>query len=243
MAIPATMSLTQLMNLAGIQLGIMDSGGTFSATQLAEGLQVVNSLIDNKSSDRLMAESALVTSKPLVGGNGTYSIGAGGSINITRPSAIEAATISIGGTGPVMPVKVVNALEWSQIEDRDSGSYLVKFLFYDRGNIGGLGIVRLSPVPLGGTLEIISWSAMTQFPDATTPINIQPAYSRWLILATAIEIAPYYPGAQSPATLIQNYSDATANLRNLNASIFGGEPPAGQTASNVTGQTAIPGVK
>lgn len=244
MAIPADMTLTQLMNLAGLQLGIMDSGGTFSTAQLAEALQIANSLINNKSSDRLMAESVTQTSKALTTLTGAYTIGTGGAINIVRPTVVEAAVCSIAGTTLIKPVKIVNAMEWAAIEDRDNTSYQVKFLFYDRQAAAGLGNIYLSPVPIGAAvLTLTTWAAMTQFADATTAITIQPAYSRWLILAFAIELAPYYPSAVVTPALTQAYSDATANLRNLNASLFGQEPPAGQTASNITSQAAIPGVK
>ncbi len=208
MAIPTNMTLTQLLSIALQNLSVLDSGGSPSAQQLTDALAIANALIDNKSSDRLMAESVTITSKALSANVRTYTIGTGGSINIVRPTEITAAS------------------------------------FYDRQAVAGLGNIFVSPTPLGGTLELITWAAMTQFADTTTAITIQPAYSRWLMLAFTMEIAPQYAAAQVPSTLAQDIADATANLRNLNASLLGPEPPAGQVSSNVTGQpVAIPGVR
>lgn len=227
-----TLTLTQVLGGVLQYLGILDSGGAanISAQQLADALLIVNQLIDNKSADRLMAAAALVTNVTLGSGTQSYAIGSGQTINIARPTMIEAASIKLAN-GYTAGIKVVNAAEWSMLRNRDRQSYLVKYLFYDRGS-PTTGTVKFSPIPLGGTAEIITWTAMTQFADATTPITMAPAYSRWLILAAAFELAPTYPSAQVPSTFLQDYADATATLRNANASLFGVAPPSSQIASN-----------
>ncbi len=226
----ATLTLTQVLSGALQRLGILDSGGTATAQQLADALLIVNQLIDNKSSDRLMAASALITSFAFTANQQSYTIGTGQFINIARPVDIEAATLKLAN-GYTTRIEPVNAVKWAGLDDRDRSSYLVQYLFYERGT-PTTGTVRLSPKPLGGSAEIATWTAMTQFADATTPITMQPSYSRWLILASAIEIAPTYPSSQVNAGLLQDYADAMALLRNLNASLFGGAAPFGSVASN-----------
>lgn len=229
-----TLDLTTLLAEALTALGLLESGGGANLTtqQKDDALVVANQLIDSKSADRLMAANAVVSSFGVTGGTQSYAIGTGQTWNLARPSEIVAGAIKLAN-GLTMPLKVINATEWTLIEDRDRQSYLVQYLFYDRGG-PTQGTVRLSPVPLGGNVETISWAAMLPFPDKTTAITLSQGYARWLVLAFALEIAPEYPSAQLTPQLLQDYADATATLRNQNASLFGEAPPAGQTASNTT---------
>lgn len=239
----ATLTLTGLLTESLNALQILEAGGAanLSTQQLDDALIVANQLIDSKSQDPYMANSASVNPFALSSGTQSYNIGSGQTWNLVRPSDIVAAELKLAN-GYSAPVKIVNAVEWASIDDRDRSSYLVQNLFYDRGS-PTIGLVRLSPIPLGGTMEIISWAAMTAFADKTTPITISPGYSRWLVLAFALEIAPSYGGAQITPTLLQDYADATATLRNLNAGLFGNPPPMGQVAANTTppGMIQAPG--
>lgn len=221
----ATVTLTVVLNSALNFLGILDSGGGATAQQLADGLLTINNLIDNKSSDRLMAKTVTTTTVTLVASTQSYTLS-------PIPTAIEAAALKLAN-GYTSPIHMVNATEWTMLNDRDRSSWLIKAGFYDRA-----GHVLFSPIPLGGTVELMTWAAMTQFADATTPITVQDGYFRWLKLAAAVEIAPQYPSAQITPTLLQDYADATATLRNLNASLFGEAPPSGQIASNAAGNAA-----
>lgn len=235
----STLTLTSALGQALDALGILDSGGAANLTsvQLADGLITANNLIESKSQDRLFANSALITSFSLGSGTQAYTIGSGQTINIVRPAEIEAATLRLSN-GLTKGIKVVNAIEWSMLDDRDRQSYLVKNLFYDRGSPTA-GSVRLSPIPLGGTAEIITWLAMTPFADATTPITMSPGYSRWFVYAFAFELAAQYISAQVTPAFLADLADATAELRNLNASLFGIAPPAGQVSANTVPPSPI----
>ncbi len=235
----ATLTLTDLLAESLTALGRLEAGGAANLTpqQKNNALVTANQLIDSKSSDRLMAASAVVSSFGVVSGTQSYVIGTAQTWNLARPTEIVSASIKLAN-GYTRKIKIVNAVEWSSLEDRDRQSYQVTHLFYNRGG-PTQGTVYLSPVPFGGNVEITSWAAMTQFADVTTPITMQPAYSRWLVLAFAIEIAPQYPSAQVTPTLLEDYADAVATLRNQNASLFGNAPPAGQIASNTTPPASI----
>lgn len=230
----ASINLTTVVNAALRYLGVLGSGGAATTQQLADALTTVNALINNKSGDRLMASSVAANSFALSSGVQSYSIGTGQTWNIALPEEIVSASIKIPN-GITNGLRILNASEWGQQIDRDRQSYNVKGLFFTRGTGtpgGATGVVYLTPTPLGGNAEIIVWYSMTVFPDATTTITVEDSYARWLELASAIELAPMYPSAQIPSTLVQNLADAAATLRNLNASLFGDAPAAGQIASN-----------
>jgi hypothetical protein len=217
-----TLSLTTVANAAAQFLGVLDSGESLSAQQLTDALAVANQLLDNWSSEGLFAVADLITSFTLTSGVQSYTIGAGQTINITRPVQIVAAAFK-NAAGPGGPIKVINERDWAEIPDRQRLSWIIEKLFWDRGN--PTGSIYISPVPQGTGLsaEIHSYVPLTQFADVTTAISILPGYARFLELGLAIELAPQYDMAPSQ-TLMANFGDAAARIRKLNASLLGEVP-------------------
>ena len=227
----ATLTLTQCATAAARFLGVLDSGESLSAQQLADALVAINALIDNWSSEQLMVPAVNVQPFTLFTGQQKYTIGPGANFNIARPVAIEAAALIliINGQTTQFPVEVLDAIKWSSIPDRGASANFVRFLFYDRAS--PTGNVYVSPVPLGGSIELTMWTPLTQFADATTAVTMLPAYTRALQLAAALELAPQYDVQPSEA-LTHSYQDAMARVRTLNAQLLGGiQPPAGQAAA------------
>jgi hypothetical protein len=175
-----SITLTVLANAAVRTFGAMDSGGSISAAQLADALITVNEILDNWSVDGKMALAEALTAVSLVSGTQSYTLG-------TRAARIQGASVILAA-GPTMPVKVLqSAAEWNSLEDRDSSSYLVRYLFYDRA--ATTPKIYLSPIPLGGSLELRTWIALTQFADATTPITLLPGYELPLRLSLAHKLS------------------------------------------------------
>ena len=211
------LTLTGAANIAGLDLGILDSGEGLSTQQIADALGYGNQLIDSWSTDRLMAVGVQVANINLIGGTSAYAVGA------PVPAAIESASV-ITSNGPVMPVRICNALEWEQIPNREKISALVKCLFYDRA-----GYIHLSPVPSGGALEYTWWSALPLFADAATALSMSPGYARMFTKALAMEMAAQM-SVKVSESLAHSYQEAMANVRTLNMSNFGTNPPAGSQA-------------
>ena len=210
-------ALTGAANSAALFLGILDSGEGLSAQQVTDAFGYGNMLIDSWSTDRLMAFNVQVANISLSSGTPAYAVGA------PAPAAIESASI-ITSNGPVMPIRICNALEWEQILNREKISALVKCLFYDRN-----GYIHLSPVPSGGNLEYTWWSALPLFADTTTPLAMSPGYARMFTLALAMEMAAQF-SVKPSESFSHSYQEAMTNVRTLNLSNFGPNPPAGSQA-------------
>lgn len=99
-----------------------------------------------------------------------------------------------------------------------------RYLFYDRGN--PTGTIYLAGAPQSGTVQLVTWTALSQFADATTPLTMPPGFARVLQLAAAIELAPQFETAPSER-LLADHADAISRWRQLNASILGPEPAGG----------------
>lgn len=216
----ATFSLTSIATVTLRYIGgIIDSGETPSAQQLADALEAVNAWIDSLSSNKLMIPQVTRSVQTLTSSTQSYTIGTGQAWNIARPVAIEAASL-INASGPGNPIQIMTAGEWAVIPDRQAQSFAVKKLFYDRGT--PTGVCYVSPVPQGSglTVELITWIPLTQFADTTTAITIPPAYQLFFELGLAMILAPQYDKVP-PAGTAQNFAAAQATIISLNEGLWG----------------------
>lgn len=231
-----SLSLTSIATAAAQFLNILDPGGALSAQQLTDALAFTNALLDNWSSEGLMIPSTTIYSGSFVANQQTLTIGVGGDIVTTavnRPMAIISAALKLpAGVGK--EIKIVTAQQWAAIEDRQSNSYGVKYLYYDRGQASNKGTMYFAPTPLGGSVELVCYQPLTQFADTTTPVTIPPGYERLLKYGCAMEMAPQY-SVPIPASVQANFADAMARVRRLNSTLYGPPSPAGDVLAAGTG--------
>ena len=225
----ATTTLTALATSAAEDLGVIDAGGSLSASQLAQALTAANAMLDNWSSQKLLIARSLLQTFTLANGTQNYTIGPALTFAVTpAPVKIAAATL-LNSAGPSFPIQVLNALEWSRLTDRQSTSFLVKHMFYDRA---ATGKVYFSPVPSGSalTVELTMWVALAQFVDATTSYTLIPGYLQLMEYGLALALAPKYDVAPSPQ-LKENYEQAMAAVASLNADLLGSDQAGGAVAA------------
>src|SRR5690242_1345427 len=92
----ATVTLTALSTAAALDIGAIDPGEGLSATQIANALVSANQMLGSWSIDQRFVPQVLVTlAQALISGTQVYTIGSGGTINITRPVAIIAANADV----------------------------------------------------------------------------------------------------------------------------------------------------
>lgn len=205
------------------QLGLLDTGEGLSAQQITDGLFDANNMIDNWSSEGVMVLGEVVSTVNMVSGQEAYLLS-------PRPMKVVAAAHEVTAYGAfgTYPVAVLSMQDFYKIPDRESTSLFVKAIGYDRGY--PTGTIYCAPRPYGGTMQLITYAPLTQFPDITTPITPLPGYDRLIVFGLAIESAPRYNMTPSE-TLVHNYQDALARVRNLNAEMEGPPPPTGQAGS------------
>lgn len=213
-------NLTTIATAAAEDLGVIDAGGTITAAEIAQALAIGNLILDNWSSDQLMLPQLLITSNlPITSGVASYTIGPALTWAMSaRPLKIVAAVHrnTMYALPLETPVDVVNAQDWAAIADRATATFFVKSLFYDRQQSNAK--CYLSPPPLGGTMEITTWSALTQFADATTAITFPAGYQLAFQYALGKAMAPKY-GVTPSETFMKNYEEAMGRMMKLNSSL------------------------
>ena len=200
-----------LINAALQWLGEIEDDEAPSTTESDNALAFLNRIIDNWNIREAMATSATIQSVALTSGLNSAVLG-------TRVSRVVSANVT-NGAGPTWPVKVVNAEEWNQIEDKDSQSQKIETLFYDRGVPTGTIYVAPRPSSSGLTAVMVCWLTQASFATLAQNNTLLPGYELGLVTELAMNLAPNYEVEPSEA-LTAAHDNALAEIARLNASLW-----------------------
>lgn len=236
----ATVTLTALATQAALDIGAIDPAEGLTTTQIANALNAANQMLQSWSIDQRFILSVLVTQNlTLTSGVQKYTIGTGGAFNIARPAAIISANADVttsassaytatgdpqyapaaAGSKMIVPLDIVTAEQWNAAPMRDVAKVFPRILFYDRSNAAGLGNVFIDN-QLGGTLDIVTWTPLSTFVDATTPLTVpDPSYLEMMEYGLAIRMANQFPGVIVPDNVPRLYTDAENRVKSLNAQL------------------------
>jgi len=210
MATPSTMILTALQ-----KIGEKPVGGTLNANEQTEYLQRLNQMLELWDTDGIICYATQTDSKALTAGDGIYTIGSGGDINVPWPVHIESA-YTIDGAGVTHGMDIVGNDEWAQITLKNLGNGYPTKLWYD--NSFPLGTIYLWMLPLGGlTLYITSYQRLQSFPLISTTVSLPPGYEKAIIDNLAIDLAM---GLTEPSpTLVKAADKGLAMIKRNNIQV------------------------
>jgi hypothetical protein len=205
------------------KLGVYAPGETISDANAQRGLKVLNDMIDSWSNESLTCYAILEQSAPLQVGVGSYTIGAGGTLNMTRPIRIlmGAGTAYLrDSNGNRYPMDVVPQDKWNQIWNLTMvSSNIPNTIFYDPQF--PLGIINVYPLYSGGMSMTMFWDSylqLTEFPLLSTTVSLPPGYIKAIQDSLALQIGPYFkPDGWVPSqTLIWAAAESKANIKRAN---------------------------
>jgi hypothetical protein len=204
------------------RLGVLAAGETANANDAQDVLSRLNDLVDSWSLDRLWLFTTVRTTKTLTSGTASYTIGAGGAINIARPTWIDRAGLIIdtsASTPTEVRIELLTNQRWQGIQQKTLQSGLSTAVFYDHAWSAGLGNVYPWPIPSVSTTQLVLYTpgvAVSAFADLTTDYTFAPGYRRALWSNLAVEIAPEFGKAVDGATAaIASESRAAVKRANI----------------------------
>ena len=169
-------------------IGALDPEESASATELANGLIALNSMVESWQLDRLMIYAYEDVSKVLTAGDGSYSIGPAGEMVASRPVKIMAARILDGGID--LPLNVVNKDSFDGIPLKTTPGEPDTLYYqpsYPSGNI------LLYPTPGSAvTLKLSVYTQLQSFATLGTVVSLPPGYERAMSFNLAIDFAPEF---------------------------------------------------
>lgn len=184
-------------------IGALASGETLPSAEAADGLMVLNQMIDSWIADRLMVFTTNINEFPLVAGKQVYTMGAGGNFNVARPAKIDRASI-VSLNNPAQPLElgidIYTDADWQAIPVKTISSALPGGVYDDCAF--PLRNLSFWPVPSAvSNVRIYSWSPLGAFPDLSTDITFPPGYPEALRYNLAIRLVAEMPGNYNPIML------------------------------------------
>lgn len=193
-------------------IGALAVGETLEAELASDGLEALNAMLASWSLDELAVYVTKISTHNLTGVQ-SFTIGTGGTFNVTRPDRIEAAFITTSGND--YPLQIIDNDQWNSITEKDTTATIPAYLKYD-ANVP-LGTISLFPIPkTGTTLTINSFQPLQTFTNLTDVLVFPNGYERAIASNLAIEIAPE-AGRQISQEVAKMARESKAAIMRINA--------------------------
>lgn len=200
--------ITSSMRLATI----LASGETPTADEAIDGLKSLNDILENWSLERLTVWQIDNATLALTPGQASYTVGAGGDLNITRPVRVG-ATSFVNVSGADFPIEQWGMAEYDQVAVKTIGGIPERLVYL---NEFPLGRIILYPVPSQAMTLNLSFDRVLSFPlTLTTQLAFPPGYEKSLRYTLATNIAPEY-GVIPPPVVAQIAASSKADLKRAN---------------------------
>lgn len=180
-------------------VGALANGEAPSASELQDGISALNDLLDSWSAQSLAVNARVRESFALLIGKQSYTMGAAGDFNTSRPLEIEQATIEVTSASPSVevPLAMLNDQEWADELVKGVSSAIPTKLHMQ--GTSPLETLDLWPIP-AAVFNIILYSRkpLAQVANGNTAFTLPPGYNRALRYNLAAEIAGEYGRTISP---------------------------------------------
>lgn len=199
------------------EIGVLAAGEVASAEDSLSGLSALNRLIDQWASERLMIYRVQRTTFAITSGTGSYDIGAGQTINRSRPVYVDSVhTFDTSAASPTEnPLVGLTDSAYALLPDKTQTATEPMYYYYDP--VYPYSAVKLWPVPTGTTLTGVLYAPIqvAEFTSLDTAISLPPGYRRMLVKNLALEMAPSYTRPVTPV-LAEQAIDSKAAVKRMN---------------------------
>lgn len=194
-------------------------GGTLTTAEQTDYLYDLNSWMDSVGLNRLMIPHLLQDSHALTSSTGSYTIGPGGAISVTRPLKIEYAfTRDTNSIDRPLTILTERA-QYDAITLKSLEGQIPEYLFYDPRV--PLGTVYLYPEPGSGlTLYLDSWKALQKFGGINVPLQLPPGYQLFIESNFCIWVAGGFTNVPTEVAKVARESKAAIQAFNAPAGVL-----------------------
>ncbi len=223
-------TIRQLLTGSLRLINVVQANESPTADDMDISLMSLRAVMDSWSTERLAIFLLKQYYFPTIAGQRDYTMGPGGTWNITRPMGIAKATVSYGGViiyntdhwemnnGPTIqdiPMELLTDAQYAAIGMKNQPStYPVKL--YDNGDYP-LRTISVWPVPTTNeplTLWLIQ--PLNDPDNLDVELNLPKGYERALRFTMAVELAPEF-GKEVPPEVVKTMVDAKGYLKRINS--------------------------
>lgn len=215
------MTYAQLITGAFRLIGQLRTGQVASADAMADGLTTLNDIVEAWKNERLMVP-AIQRSVFNLTGAASYTIGTGGTFNVTRPVRIDNAGCVLIVSNPTNPpeieLELLTPQTWAEQTLKGLTSTLPQKLYYE--TTYPLGRIYMWPVPTeANQLALYMWQALAEIASTSDTVSFPPGYAKALRYNLAVELFPQFAmtKAKLAPTVMEIAIESKAALKRINA--------------------------
>lgn len=214
------MTTRDLINASLKRIGVLDASETATPSDMADGLQRLNDLIDGWATERLTIYKSTRTTWSLVANQADYTVGPGGDCNIARPVFVDDLNFIDTSQTPAleMNLSALTVDAWANIPQKTLTSTYPTSYYYNP--TFPTATVTFWMIPTSSTLQGVIYvpTAVTELTLNDT-ISLPPGYRRFLRDNLAVEFAPEFDVQPAPA-LLMAASESKANIKRANIRFY-----------------------
>lgn len=195
-------------------IGATASGETPTANEIADGLLVLNDMLEQWSIDGLMVYVCRDVVVPLTAGVSAYTIGPTGAVVTARPTRVEDAYARWQGVD--YPIDVTGETSrYDQISLKTQGGVTPEFALFEASFPDATLTVWPVPTLPGVVMYLTVPTSLAQVSSSATTMAYPPGYSKALRYCLGVELAPEY-GLTVSERVAKTATDAKADVMRSN---------------------------
>lgn len=205
-------TVSEIITGALRDLNVYAHNETPSGSEMVDGLQDLNELLDSWSNDGFVTNFETKETLTFTAGTGIYTIGSAGDFDTTWPVDIRGAMVVLSD-GSEIDIELISADQYRSIVDKDLQSDIPEYLYYNKQF--PLGRLYFWPYPQTALSWILdSYKALSNYTSTGTTITLPPGYARALRKNLALELAGQYGKSPSQALVMQAMESKANIMRN-----------------------------
>jgi hypothetical protein len=203
--------------IAGI---LLRPGRGNSQIELIEAVNILNTMIDEWNTQRLLIYAIQQFTGNMVPGQQEYFIGSGAVDFVTpRPSHIDRASVIYlqpPGAPLELPIDLITEGAWQSIPQKQVQSPIPLQLWYNP--TFPAGSINLWPIPsVANQLALYLWQQLSFYSSITSPVFLPQGYLKTLQYNLAVEIALRWPTRANMSPKAMEIADSSkAWLKTIN---------------------------
>lgn len=166
---------------------VYGTGETLSDEEARDGLEALNSMLEDWANEHLMIYAATLNSIALTPAVATYTIGPTGTTVSTRPVSIDPGTY-LDLNGVSYPLEIITLDQYNSVTVKTLATDIPQYIFYNPTFPDAT--VTLYPVPSSSaTLKLWTWKPLSTFTSLTDQVTLPPGYKNAIVYNLAEYLA------------------------------------------------------
>lgn len=196
-------------------IGVLAQGETANANDESAAFDVLNQLIDSWETHALTKLARVRHVDDLEADQASYTIGPSGDLDHPRPTEIDAAAWFDPTTNQEYPLSPLTTEAYDLITNKEESGTQPTSFYYEPTDPDGT--IYLWPVPDNSTYDLVLYvkSALTQYANRDTAVDLPPGYAKALRYNLAVELAPEFGRPLDPL-ILKIASDTLSALKQQN---------------------------